>query len=358
MLPASNRGAGSNLGFPDVCLTPAGPAVVPIPYPNIAMNAQAAPFSPVVKVSMMNALNMGSKIPMTSGDEAGTAHPTIKGMGAYTMGNPIVFIDKLPAINLTCPTTGNNMNNPIGAVLVPSAVNVFYTYNSSPGAPSSAESYDRALNDRELAALGEVMAASPPVAPGEVLPGDIGYLRIAVFTPDLPRQIFNQIGRLEAGRARALVLDLRGNPGGSMDAAIELAGDFLAPGSVIAVVHEGDGDEVVRRGGQDTPYSLPLVLLIDRDTASAAELFAGSLQAQSRAVLVGETSHGKGLAQAVLPALDGNGVVCATIASFTLPGGAAVQGAGIEPDLAVSASDPAAALQAAWQCAVALLTPS
>ena len=91
MLPASNRGAGQNIGFPDVCLTPAPPAPpVPVPYPNIGMNAQALGFSPIVKVSMVNALNMGSTISMTSGDEAGAAHPTIKGQGKWTMGNPIV----------------------------------------------------------------------------------------------------------------------------------------------------------------------------------------------------------------------------------------------------------------------------
>ncbi|HVY44443.1 MAG TPA: PAAR-like domain-containing protein, partial [Minicystis sp.] len=60
MLPASNRGAGMNIGFPDVCLTPSGPAVVPVPYPNIAMNAMAASFSPNVLLTMMPALNVGS----------------------------------------------------------------------------------------------------------------------------------------------------------------------------------------------------------------------------------------------------------------------------------------------------------
>ena len=100
MMPASNRGAGMNIGFPDVCLTPAAPAPIPVPYPNMAMNAQAASFSPTVKVTFMPALNMGSKIPMSTGDEGGTAHPMFKTVGAYTMGNPIVLVSKLPAVNL------------------------------------------------------------------------------------------------------------------------------------------------------------------------------------------------------------------------------------------------------------------
>src|SRR5512133_1815765 len=128
MFPGSNRGAGGNMGFPDVCLTPAAPAPVPMPYPNIAMNAQASGFSPTVKFTMMNALNLGTRISMTSGDDSGSAHPSFKQAGAYTMGNPTVFVNMMPAIHLLCPTTGNNMNNPLGAVLMPSATNVFLTH--------------------------------------------------------------------------------------------------------------------------------------------------------------------------------------------------------------------------------------
>src|ERR1700734_2370282 len=115
MLPASNKGVGMNIGFPDVCLTPAGPVPVPIPYPNMAMNAMAVPFVPTILVSFMPALNMMSKIPLTLGDQPGVATPLFMQMGAYTMGNPIVMLQGLPAVNLTCLTTGNNMNNPVGA---------------------------------------------------------------------------------------------------------------------------------------------------------------------------------------------------------------------------------------------------
>src|SRR5690606_41681061 len=124
------------------------PAPVPVPYPSIGMNCQARGCAPNVKVSGMHALNLGSRIPMTMGDEAGVAHPTKKGGGAYTMGNPIVSINKLPAINLTCPASGNNMNAPLGAVLVPSAVNVLYCRASATWAPRS-----EALGAGELMAI-------------------------------------------------------------------------------------------------------------------------------------------------------------------------------------------------------------
>src|ERR1700733_3950932 len=158
MLPASNRGAGMNIGFPDICLTPAAPAPIPTPYPNMAMNAMAAPFAVTVWISMMNALNMISEIPMTEGDEPGTASPNM-GPGRYTMGNPIVFVELMPGINLLCPTTGNDMVNPIGAVLVPSIVNVFFTDRTGEAAAGQP-----GLAAAEVEQLDEALAAPEPVA--------------------------------------------------------------------------------------------------------------------------------------------------------------------------------------------------
>lgn len=335
-----------NLGFPDVCNTVVGPATVPIPYPNIAMNAQAAPFSPVVKVSMMNALNMGSKIPMTSGDEGGTAHPTVKGMGAYTMGNPIVYVDKLPAINLTCPTTGNNMNNPLGAVLVPSAVNVVYTLRTG----GSVGAADCALGAEDLADFDTSAALEAP--PGEMLDDRVGLVRVARFTADLSARIFNEITRLERLGMRALVLDMRDNPGGELDAAVRLADDFLPKDSLLLKTIDTAGDECVFFARSDHFYWLPLVILVNRKTASAAEIFAGCLKAHARAVIAGEKSYGKGRAQRLLPSIEGSGSVLATEARFFLPNGEEVDGVGIEPDLEI---DDGAALDAAFECALEML---
>lgn len=336
MLPASNRGVGMNIGFPDVCLTPAGPAVVPIPYPNIAMNVQAAPFSVLVLITMMNALNMASKILMTSGDEAGVAHPMIKQMGAYTMGNPIVFIEKLPGINLLCPTTGNNMNNPVGAVLVPSVTNVLYT-RLQPSA-EGADPFRRAVSVDDLRALDG--AAGPPVREA-MLGAGIGCVTIDLFTFDLSSLVYSAIRRLAGEGMRVLILDLRGNPGGEMDAFLRLADDFLPSGSALGEMVDGDGDTTVFEARQDDPYPYPLVVLVDRETASAAELFAGCMQAHGRAVIVGERTYGKGVAQQVVTDPEGRGALYVTAASFTLPGGGVIQGAGVCPDVEVPREGPA-----------------
>jgi carboxyl-terminal processing protease len=134
MLPATNRGTGANLGFPDVCLTPMGPVVAPVPYPNIGMHGMAIAFSPNVMLSGMNAISAIASIPLTMGDEAGVANPFIKQMGRFMMGNPVVSVNMMPGVCLCCPTSGNNSNDALGLVCVPSATNVFYTY-AAPGAP-------------------------------------------------------------------------------------------------------------------------------------------------------------------------------------------------------------------------------
>jgi carboxyl-terminal processing protease len=338
MLPASNKGVGMNIGFPDVCLTPVGPAVVPIPYPNFALNAMAVPFSPVVKVTMMPALNMGSKIPMTMGDEPGVAHPMFKQTGAYTMGNPIVYVDKLPAINLLCPTTGNNMNDALGAVLVPSVTNVLYTL--APVTPmgaadrAAARSFDRPMSLADLEQLAQRLEGPgrEPVR-AELLRDGVGYLAIHVFSAAVPALVYSALQALEAAGARRLLLDLRGNPGGELHAFLELAGDFLPLGALLVTMEDTDGDRTAYRSRRAQSYRHPVGILVDQATASAAELFAGCLKSHGRAVLVGETTYGKGAGQRLLPAQEGPGAHAATAASFTLPHGEEVEGHGVSPDI-------------------------
>jgi carboxyl-terminal processing protease len=339
MLPASNRGAGMNIGFPDVCLVPAAPAPIPTPFPNLAMNAMAAPFAVTVWISMMNALNMISSIPMTSGDEGGSASP-IKGPGRYTMGNPLVYVELMPAINLLCPTTGNNMVNPLGAVLVPSAVNVFFTLRADEAGPGAD------VSDAAVAALGAAVTACDGVRGARLLDGGVGVVEIRTFVRDLSTLLHNELRRLEAGGMRALVLDLRGCPGGDLDAALALADDFLDRGALLATRLDPDGDEVPIHARQGDPYAFPLAIVVDGGTASAAELFAGCMQAHGRAVVVGERTYGKGSTQRLVPGFSSPGARYETVATFVLPGGAPIEGRGVSPDVEAPA---ARALDAAFE---------
>ena len=325
MLPASNSGVGMNIGFPDVCVTPVGPVPVPIPYPNMAMNATAVPFAPNVLVSFVPGLNMGAEMPMTLGDQAGVESPFM-GPGRYTMGNPTVLVNALPAVNLLCPTTGNDFINPLGAVLVPSITNVFYGRAGGPRQGAV-----------DVSAMGELARALAEPAPMEALSAEgVAVIAVPVFSSGVPARVYSAVSRWGADRIRALILDLRGCPGGELVAMLELAGDFLPDGTVLVTATDGDGDDTVYRAHQERPYPFPLVVLVDRRTASVAELFAGALQAHGRAVVVGERTYGKGTAQKLLPGFAEPQACYATVATFALPNGAPVEGRGIRPDVAIA----------------------
>jgi len=330
MLPASNRGAGGTVGLPDVCLTPAAPAPIPVPYPNLGLNAMAAPFSPNVLFTGLPALNLMSMIPMTSGDEAGVAHPLIKGPARFTMGNPIVKVNFMPAISLTCPSTGNNMNNPLGAVLVPSVTNVFLT--ASPALAPAEGPLARA----ELESLANALATA--TVETRLDAQRTGVVRIGAFGFTTPADVRAAIEALDAEAGAlglaALELDLRGCPGGDLDAACDVAADFLPRGALLARFVEGDGDETRRRVRNEPLYAdLPLRVRIDERTASAAEVLAAALQDHRRATIVGAPSYGKGTAQRVLPARTQPGSDYATVATVLGPSGRPLEGVGVTPDL-------------------------
>jgi carboxyl-terminal processing protease len=334
MLPANNRGPGANLCAPDVCFTPPPPVKNkgrPVPYVDRANHSQAVPFSPTVRICGLNALYVTSQVPVTTGDDAGVNGPGPKRVGKFTSGNPIVKVDGIPGTNLTSPATGN-AGNASGAALVPDQIIVRYTR-----AGAIAQSGEGASMEQVLALQASIDTAAPPA--GTMLAGRIGYLRIAAFSDPLSARIHHELNRLEAQGMRALILDLRGNPGGELGAAVRLAGDFLPRGAALATIVDADGDETVHRNHTARSLEVPLALLVDRGTASAAELFAGCLQAHGRAVVVGERTYGKGTVQALLPGSAAPGAYYATVASFTLPGGGQVDRRGLLPDVAVDASD-------------------
>ena len=326
MLAAINRTTGKNIGFPDPCLTPMVPAPVMLPYPNFADHAQAILFSITVKICGAHALNMGSKIPITSGHEPGSANPLYKMMGLFTAGNPIVKVSFLAAISLLCPTTGNNMNNGLGAVLVPPVVNVFFTY-AAPGsaAPVTAEpaggpgaegaavagqpSFDGPLTLREVEALASELRSAgrdgePSVSSSEVSNG-VGTIAIRVFSADVPGRFELAVEALLREGMERLVLDLRDNPGGELTTCAELLGDFFPSGTPLFALVDGDGDQTVFRGWNPRPHTFEVTVLVNRATASAAELFAAVLEARGRAVVVGGPMFGKDTVQRVVVSPEG-----------------------------------------------------
>jgi carboxyl-terminal processing protease len=320
--------------FPDVCNTPQPAGTVPIPYPNFGAHATATGFSTIVKVTMVNALNLASSIPSTTGDEAGCAGP-FKGKGSYTVGNPIVFIEGLPAVTLTTPTMQNGANA-VGAVLVPDLVNVFFTHAAA-----------RALDAASFAELAAVASGAAPAL--EVSPREGALLiRVLAFTSDLAQRV---LAALAAGEARALVLDLRGCPGGDLEAALRLAGCFLPRGALLAEVRDAEGTLSLRAAATTDAIAIPLVLLVDGGTASAAEVLAAALQHHARALVIGRRTYGKGTAQVV--ASGDSGLAVSTVAVCAGPGGEPIEGAGVTPDVPLD-TEGDAAVEAALLIAGAL----
>jgi len=159
----------------------------------------------------------------------------------------------------------------------------------------------------------------------------VGLLRIDGFTRGTAQLVAKAVRRFEREHADDLVLDLRGNPGGLLDQAVATASVFLDRGVVISISGAHEPEHVFHASSR-TATRLPLVVLIDRGSASAAEVVAAALHDNARATLVGDRTFGKGLVQAVQP-LAAGAALKLTVARYLTPGGADLSRGGIRPDL-------------------------
>jgi carboxyl-terminal processing protease len=178
----------------------------------------------------------------------------------------------------------------------------------------------------------------------------IGYVRVTSFSEPTASQLRQQLQSLLDAKPRAIVLDLRSNPGGYLSSAVEVTGQFLRDGVVLYQHGEADGEpKEIRTSGTAQVPDLPLAVLVDRGSASAAEVVAAALRDNQRAILVGEKTFGKGTVQE-LHNLSDNSQLRITIAQWLTPGGLPIQGEGLVPDIVVqSPDDRDAALDAAVQ---------
>ncbi len=172
--------------------------------------------------------------------------------------------------------------------------------------------------------------------------GDVGIIRISTFnerTSDMLQDAIRTVRRDTGGRLRGVVVDLRNNPGGLLDQAIEVSDAFLDGGEVVST--RGRQPEDVQRYNArrgDDMAGVPIVVLINGASASAAEIVAGALQDRNRALIVGTDSFGKGSVQTVIPLQGGrDGALRLTTARYYTPAGRSIQGAGITPDMEVAA---------------------
>jgi carboxyl-terminal processing protease len=169
---------------------------------------------------------------------------------------------------------------------------------------------------------------------------NIGYARITTFTENTSSELAGAIARMKAqtqGRLNGFILDLRNDPGGLLDAAIDVTGVFLDGGVVVTTRGRNTADDHVYRAptAGDLLRGVPVVALINSASASAAEIVAGALQDQRRATVMGTRSFGKGSVQTIIP-LEGRGALRLTTALYYTPSGRSIQGQGISPDIVVT----------------------
>ena len=190
----------------------------------------------------------------------------------------------------------------------------------------------------------------------ELSAGNIGVITVNEFSADVGADVFRawQAIRKEAGgRVSGLVLDLRNNPGGSLDESVALSDLFLSSGRIVSQRGRARGEtilydaETVYRG--DMAEGVPMIVLINAGSASASEIVAGALQDHRRALIMGDRSFGKGSVQSLLP-LGNDAALKLTTARYFTPAGKSVQEGGIKPDISVpQLSDPDMALRVKYQ---------
>ncbi len=233
-------------------------------------------------------------------------------------GETILAIDKEPVFDLTLPQIEAQLRGPVDS-------EVTLTFRGDDSKP-----HDVKL--KRVAATWSTVAAH--------LEGDdIGYIRIAGFDDGTQAALTAAVQNLaqQAGsKLIGYVIDLRNNPGGNFDVAVQTADDFIDKGDVAVIKgRKGEADKHIAATPGDITNGAPLVVLVNGGTASEAELVAGALQDDHRAVLVGTKTFGESAIETLIP-LNGNGAIKLTTARFETPNGRVIQGKGLDPDVTVA----------------------
>ena len=174
--------------------------------------------------------------------------------------------------------------------------------------------------------------------------GDVAYIRLPGFNeqtaPGLEKGIRELKKQIGPG-IKGYIIDLRNNPGGLLDQAIQVSSDLLNGGEVVSTRgrHPEDTQRYDAKGGGDITGGKPIIVLVNAGTASASEIVGGALQDHKRATIVGMTSFGKGSVQTIIPLGEGGGALRLTTARYFTPSGHSIQAQGIIPDIAVAQGD-------------------
>jgi carboxyl-terminal processing protease len=167
----------------------------------------------------------------------------------------------------------------------------------------------------------------------------IGYFRLTSFQKTTNRDVDAALWKLHQQGMRSLIVDVRGNPGGLLTASVEVADKFVSQGAIVSTRGRSSGEDFDYKAHAVGTWRVPLIVLIDGDSASASEIFAGAIHDHRRGTLVGTRSYGKGSVQGIFPLSVANAGVRLTTAKFYSPNGQAISHHGVEPDVVVNATE-------------------
>ena len=163
---------------------------------------------------------------------------------------------------------------------------------------------------------------------------DLAYIRIARINPNTPQEVRDAVSAAEEKAVKGIIFDVRSNPGGLLTETVEITDMFLDKGIIYSALYR-DGTNVVKEASNGVITNLPIIVLQDSYSASGAELFAAGLKENDRAIIMGETSYGKGSVNNAFP-LSNGGALYTTIARWFTPDGNLIEKEGIDPDVEVS----------------------
>lgn len=163
----------------------------------------------------------------------------------------------------------------------------------------------------------------------------IGYLRITCFQKTTSRDMDAALWKLHGQGMRSLIVDLRGNPGGLLTSSVEVADKFIEDGVIVSTRGRSTLEDYNYTAHRAGTWRVPLVVLIDGESASASEIFAGAIKDHQRGTIVGQRSYGKGSVQGIFPLTVGGAGVRLTTAKFYSPSGQAISHAGVMPKIIV-----------------------
>ncbi|MEW6088290.1 MAG: S41 family peptidase [bacterium] len=176
----------------------------------------------------------------------------------------------------------------------------------------------------------------------KMFPDGIGYIRLIEFKENSGEELGKALDKLKAEGMKSLILDLRHNPGGLLNVSVQVADYFIPKGGLVVYTKGRSPDQTVEFRSDREPIdkNIPLVVLVNKGSASASEIVAGAIQDHHRGVIIGEKTFGKASVQTIIPLSDDSGLRLTTARYYT-PSGRSIHGEGINPDLVIELSHAA-----------------